>query len=88
MKLNSLLLPGFNETYAPLPPSVKSKAREAYQHFIKDPRNPALHFKPLECNPAWWSVRVKRDHRAVGELRGNSIYWFWIGTKADFQRKF
>lgn len=30
------------------------------------------------------SARLGLDYRAVGIRRGNGIFWFWIGSHADY----
>ncbi len=87
MKFTSHTLPEFRDLFKELPQEVQEVAREAYRRFESDPYSPSLRFKHLD-NPKLCSVHVKYDYRAVGRVKGNHIYWAWIGTKPDFERKF
>jgi hypothetical protein len=71
--MNSQTLPRFWELYYQLPPDVRQAARNAYQRFSANPGHPGLQFHRLSCNPHLWTVRVSRNHRAVGILQGNRI---------------
>lgn len=71
-----------------LPEDVRQLAKEAYDLFKNDPNHLTLHFKRLVSDPDLCSVRVKRDYRAVGLVEGDHIYWGWIGSKHDFEKRF
>jgi len=86
--LTSYALPSFWEMYQRLPPDVRAQARKAFRLFLANASHPSLHFKPLQHVPEMWSVRISRSYRAVCRRRGNAVYWFWIGTHADFDRDF
>ena len=36
--------------------------------------------------PSVYSVRIGLNYRALGEVSGNDIFWFWIGTHADYTK--
>ena len=36
----------------------------------------------------YWSVRVSRDIRAVGQRSGDTVEWAWIGTHNEFDKLF
>jgi len=74
--------------YNALPGEVKTQAREAYLRFLNDPTHPGLKFKELNAYPKIWSVRVSLGYRAVCKREGEELYWFWIGSHADFDRDF
>lgn len=86
--MNSITSPRFWRLYRLLPANVRQAARAAYQQFQADPSHPGLHFHRLTTNSRLWSVRVDRNHRAVGLVQGNTITWFWIGSHDDFDRTF
>ncbi len=55
------------------------------------PKIPAIHrsvSKKLAGYDHAWSVRINEQYRAVGERRGNTISWAWIGTHNDFDKLF
>jgi hypothetical protein len=50
----------------------------------QNPGPGSLHWKPLV--PGLWSVRVGLRYRALARVRGNTAYWFWIGTHNQFDK--
>jgi hypothetical protein len=74
----------FKTLFRELPPDIQAAARKAYQLWRADPRHPSLHFKPIR-NDAW-SARISLGYRAVGFIRGEDIYWHWIGKHADYDK--
>jgi len=68
--------------YAELPVEIQKLARKNYRLWRDDTAHPSLHFKRL-AGP-YWSVRVGLHYRAVGRMEDNTMYWFWIGSHADF----
>jgi len=63
-------------------------ARRAYSLFLQNPAHPSLRFKKTgRLRPRL----VRADHeqyRAVGERRGDTISWVWIGTHNEFDNLF
>jgi len=49
---------------------------------------PPLHFKKFGGYDRVWSVRISNRYRAVGERRGDTISWAWIGTHNEFDKLF
>jgi hypothetical protein len=64
---------------------IKRLAAQAYQLFVQNPQHP-LRFKPVRAMPSVYSVRIGLNYRALGEVSGNDIFWFWIGTHADYTK--
>jgi hypothetical protein len=58
-------------------------ADESYQLLRRDPKHPSLHFKRIG---SFWSVRVGLHYRALAVEQEDSIVWFWIGTRAQYDR--
>jgi Txe/YoeB family toxin of Txe-Axe toxin-antitoxin module len=84
----SRTLARFWRMYQALPPQIRRQAREAYRRFQQDPSHPSLRFHPLHGYPDYWSARITLSYRAVCRREGNTLYWFWIGSHADFDRDF
>jgi hypothetical protein len=80
--------PSFWRAYDSLDPRVCEAARRAYRVFLNDPGHPALRFKKLGGYEHLWSVRINEQYRAVGERRGDTIIWVWIGSHNDFDKLF
>ena len=80
--------PEFWRLLAKLDREVQRSARDTYERFLSDPAHPSLHFKKLANVPHAWSVRIGKQYRAVGERRGDTVWWFWIGTHNEFDKLF
>jgi hypothetical protein len=59
-------------------------SRRAYALWRSDPFHPSLQFK--QVTPRWpiYSVRVGIGFRALGLREENHVYWFWIGSHAEY----
>jgi len=84
----SLVRPSFWRAYERLTPSVKARARAAYEIFAANPEHPSLRFKKLQGVADIWSVRISEQYRAVGVRSGDTIQWIWIGTHNEFDNLF
>jgi hypothetical protein len=84
----SKVRPSFWRAYERLTPTVKARARMAYQLFAESPDHPSLRFKKLQGSDCIWSVRISEQYRAVGVRSGDTIEWIWIGTHNGFDNLF
>jgi hypothetical protein len=80
--------PEFWRLYRGLPAEVRAAAREAHRRFSVNPAHPSLQLERLRFDGRAWSVRVTRNHRAVARRHGDDWLWFWIGSHAEFDRRF
>ena len=80
--------PSFWRAYERLAPTVKARARMAYQLYAESPDHPSLRFKKLQGSDSIWSVRISEQYRAVGVRSGDTIEWIWIGTHNEFDNLF
>ena len=78
--------PDFWNQFSGLPKRVQEDAKKAFRLFLGNPAHPGLEFKKLQGTTSLYSVRVGAHYRAVGELSGESINWFWIGSHADYDK--
>ena len=69
-----------------MPADVQEEADKAFALFQTDPFHPGLQFKELRGHPGYWSVRIGRRWRALGERRGSDVYWFWIGPHTEYEQ--
>ena len=76
----------FWSLYQALPPAVQELADKAYESWQNDPHSPGLQFKRVDPEEPIYSVRIGRNYRALGVLRGDTITWFWIGKHALYER--
>ena len=76
----------FRKAFAGLPKQVQEQTREAYRKFKQNPRHPSLRFKKIHSVLPIYSARITKNYRAVGQLDGDTIIWFWLGTHAEYDR--
>ncbi|MSO89764.1 MAG: hypothetical protein EXQ89_07365 [Rhodospirillaceae bacterium] len=74
----------FWKCFDALPERIQKLAAEGFEHWKRDSHHPGLHFKPIHGVVDMYSVRVGTGWRAVGRRRGETIYWMWIGSHADY----
>lgn len=84
----SLTRPSFWRAYQTLDPRTREAARRAYQQFAVNSAHPSLRFKKLGGYDHIWSVRINEQYRAVGERRGDTVIWVWIGSHNEFDKLF
>lgn len=72
--------------YRELPVQVREQARKNYRLWQQNLNHPSLRFKRIHTTEPIYSVRVGRGWRALGLRNGDAIYWFWIGSHADYDR--
>ena len=78
---------GFWKRFDSQTEQVQKLARKNYRLLEDDPLHPSLHFKALaDHDPPLWSVRVGRSYRALAIEEGGVLYWFWIGSHAEYDR--
>jgi len=77
--MRSILLPSFRRIYKTLPDDV----RQAYREWSVNSK--ARHFKNVGCDRV--SARVDLNYRVLGILRGDTVFWFWIGKHDDYDRR-
>jgi hypothetical protein len=65
---------------------MKTQARKAYRLWRQDPTHPSLKFKKIHTREGIYSARVSLGWRVLGLLEGDTIYWFWIGSHAEYDR--
>jgi hypothetical protein len=78
--------PEFWRLYYALPAEVRAIARKNYQLWHANAFHPSLHFKPI--GNANWSARVGERYRAIGRFVGQDFLWEWIGSHADYDKRF
>ncbi|OKH43536.1 hypothetical protein [Phormidium tenue] len=63
---------------------VREQTRKAYWLWKSDPYHCSLQFKRVSQHQPIYSVRVGLNYRALGLLKENLVFWFWIGTHAEY----
>ena len=86
--MNSRTRPSFWQAYGRLSEPNRVAARRAYALFAKNPEHPSLRFKKLGGYEHVWSVRINEQYRAIGERKGGTIVWVWVGSHNEFDNLF
>ncbi len=76
----------FRQAYRSLPEAVQRQARRSYQLFLQNPYHPSLNFKKVDTANNFYSVRIGLGHRAMGQMQGSDLVWFWIGPHSEYDR--
>jgi hypothetical protein len=76
----------FRQALIDLPAPIREAARSAYRQFQQDPAHPSLRFKKVHPKLPIYSARINREYRAVGQLDGDTVIWFWIGGHDQYDR--
>ena len=84
--MNSRTTKKFWDEYYALPADIQSRADKAYVLWLARPDAPGLEFKRVDPEDPIYSVRIGRNYRALGALRGDTITWFWIGKHDIYDR--
>jgi hypothetical protein len=74
----------FRRRLEQLPASVQDQAACAYALWRASPYHPSLQLKRVSQRQPVYSVRVGLGYRAVGLREAEHLYWFWIGSHAEY----
>jgi hypothetical protein len=75
---------GLSQAAQRLPAAVQHQAARAYALWRSDRHHPSLQFKRVSQRQPVYSTRVGIGYRALGLQEADHIYWFWIGSHADY----
>ncbi len=84
--MNSRTTKQFRLAFKKLSLQVQEQARGAYRQFKKNPAHPSLRFKKVHQNLPIYSARISKNYRAVGQLDGDTVIWFWLGSHTDYEK--
>ena len=76
----------FRKAFTQLPKQVQKQTRQAYKLFQQNPQHPSLRFKKVHSNLPIYSARISKNYRAIGQLDGDTVIWFWVGTHAQYDK--
>jgi hypothetical protein len=74
----------FRQRLAQLPDAVHEQAARAYTLWRSNPYHNSLQFKRVSQRQPIYSVRIGLGYRALGWRAGEHVYWFWIGSHAEY----
>ncbi|MDJ0795690.1 MAG: hypothetical protein QNJ51_02445 [Calothrix sp. MO_167.B12] len=84
--MKSRITTRFRQAFGDLPEQVQQQTREAYRQFKQNPYHPSLRFKKVHPELPIYSARISKSYRAVGNLDGDTIIWFWVGSHAEYDK--
>ena len=84
--MNSRVTEDFLACFAALPDPVKAQARKAYRLWRQNTAHPSLQFKKVHAGERIYSARISLGWRVLGLVEGDTIYWFWIGSHAEYDQ--
>ena len=82
--MKSSVTKAFRKQLTQLPESVQEQATKAYTLWRSDPYHNSLQFKRVSQRQPIYSARIGPNYRVLGLLEEDDIYWFWIGTHAEY----
>ncbi len=84
--MNSYLTEEFIDYFSKLPQDIKKKSRKNYWIWRQNPHHRSLQFKRVHSQEPLYSVRIGIGWRALGLVEKGDIYWFWIGSHANYEK--
>jgi hypothetical protein len=82
--LKSSITSAFRKQFASLPEAIQEQAKRAYALWRVNPYHPSLQFKCVSQYQPVFSVRIGIRYRALGLKEGKQVFWFWIGSHAEY----
>ena len=82
--MKSHITKSFGKHLADLPQEIQTQATKSYELWRDNHYHKSLQFKQVSNRQAIYSVRVGIGYRALGLIKGEEIYWFWIGPHAEY----
>lgn len=84
--MKSVVTKSFRTLLSQLPIDIQEKANGAYLQFQQNLNHPSLRFKKVHSSLPIYSVRITKNYRAVGQLDGDVVIWFWVGSHREYER--
>lgn len=82
--MKSSVTKSFREQLDALPVDVQEQAERVYTLWRSEPYHPSLQFKLVSRQQSIYSVRIGIGYRALGLREDDHIFWFWIGSHAEY----
>jgi hypothetical protein len=73
-------------TFEPASQDFPTKLKLLPRRTIRNSSHPSLQFKKIHSEENLYSIRIGKGWRALGLMEKGSIYWFWIGSHADYDQ--
>jgi hypothetical protein len=84
--MRSVITKSFRGLLSQLPIDIQEKANDAYLQFQQNLNHPSLRFKKVHSSLPIYSVRITKNYRAVGQLDGDVVIWFWVGSHREYEK--
>ena len=84
--MRSVITKSFRDLLSQLPIDIQEKVNDAYLQFQQNLNHPSLRFKKVHSSLPIYSVRITKNYRAVGQLDGDVVIWFWVGSHREYEK--
>ena len=84
--MRSVITKSFRDLLSQLPIDIQEKANDAYLQFQQNLNHPSLRIKKVHSSLPIYSVRITKNYRAVGQLDGDVVIWFWVGSHREYEK--
>lgn len=82
--MKSSITKTFRKALDQIPEAIQEQAIKAFETWQSDPYQGSLQFKLVSQRQPIYSARVGLNYRVLGLLENDHIYWFWIGSHAEY----
>lgn len=90
MTLKNIFEPEFEKWFERLPLPLRKKAMKALKNLEEcDPSDfsRGLNLKKIKGYETLYSIRIDNNYRAIGDKRGDTVYWEWVGPHDEYMRR-
>ena len=82
--MKSSITDKFRRQLDSLSPEIQQLAYRAFSYWLSNPYHPSLQFKQVSQRQPIYSVRIGLGYRALGLWKNDTIFWYWIGSHAEY----
>ncbi|RJP26024.1 MAG: hypothetical protein C4527_16055 [Candidatus Omnitrophota bacterium] len=82
--MKSKITRDFRKRFEKMSQSVQEQVKQTYMLWQTDPYHGSFQFKRVSHSQPIYSIRIGIGYRALGLREGDVIYWYWIGSHAEY----
>lgn len=86
MNVKSVRIDPFEKCFSKLPKEIQDAANDIYEKW-KTAGYKGFGFEKKHSPPNTYSIDCTDGYRALGEMDGDVIKWYWIGNHNDYSKK-
>lgn len=84
--LKSFFEPEFKKFSKNLPENIRKKAQKAFKN-LQESFSRGLNLEKIKGHDTLYSICIDDNYRALGHKLGDVMYWHWIGTHDEYDRR-